>query len=200
MSAAVTAEPAGAVRGRRRRQTLGGPPGWRPLAEHRRSCCCVFVVLYARHRVWQDDSLLTIAGVRSILLLACPLAIFAASQTLCMLTGGIDLSIVMTANFAAYVAANQSGQGTVVALGLALGVGIAVGLVNGIGDRRVQGQPADHDPGHGQRAPRGGHRRAAGLVLSGSTACSTVVRRARLGHADRAPAEQRRRVGAWSPR
>ena len=66
-------------------------------------------------------------GVRSTLLLACPLAILAASQTLCMLTGGIDLSTVMTANFAAYVAANQSGQGPVVALGL------AVGLVNGIG-------------------------------------------------------------------
>ena len=62
-------------------------------------------------------------GIRSTLLLACPLAILAASQTLCMLTGGIDLSTVMTANFAAYVAANQSGQGPVVALGLALLVG-----------------------------------------------------------------------------
>ena len=61
------------------------------------------------------------------------LAILAASQTLCMLTGGIDLSTVMTANFAAYVAANQSGQGPLVALGLALCVGLAVGLVNGIG-------------------------------------------------------------------
>jgi ribose transport system permease protein len=72
-------------------------------------------------------------GIRSTLLLACPLAILAASQTLCMLTGGIDLSTVMTANFAAYVAANQSGQGPLVALGLALCVGLAVGLVNGIG-------------------------------------------------------------------
>ena len=44
-----------------------------------------------------------------------------------MLTGGIDLSTVMTANFAAYVAANQSGQGPLVALGLALAVGLAVG-------------------------------------------------------------------------
>ena len=60
---------------------------------------------------WQDDSLLTVRGVRSILLLACPLAIFAASQTLCMLTGGIDLSIAMTANLAAYVAATQSDRG-----------------------------------------------------------------------------------------
>ena len=81
----------------------------------------------------QDDSLFSVRGVRSILLLACPLAIFAASQTLCMLTAGIDLSIAMTANFAAYVAANQSDKGTVVALFLALLVGVGVGLVNGIG-------------------------------------------------------------------
>ena len=72
-------------------------------------------------------------GVRSTLLLACPLAILAASQTLCMLTGGIDLSTVMTANFAAYVAANQSGNGPLVALSLALLVGLAVGTVNGVG-------------------------------------------------------------------
>ena len=72
-------------------------------------------------------------GVRSTLLLACPLAILAASQTLCMLTGGIDLSTVMTANFAAYVAANQSGQGPLTALSLALLVGLAVGTVNGVG-------------------------------------------------------------------
>jgi ribose transport system permease protein len=78
-------------------------------------------------------SLFSANGVRSTLLLACPLAILAASQTLCMLTGGIDLSTVMTANFAAYVAANQSGQGPVAALGLALLVGLAVGLVNGLG-------------------------------------------------------------------
>ena len=72
-------------------------------------------------------------GVRSTLLLACPLAILAASQTLCMLTGGIDLSTVMTANFAAYVAANQRGQGPLAALSLALLVGLAVGTVNGVG-------------------------------------------------------------------
>jgi ribose transport system permease protein len=75
----------------------------------------------------------TFNGVRSTLLLACPLAILAASQTLCMLTGGIDLSTVMTANFAAYVAANQSGQGPLAALSLALLVGLAVGTVNGVG-------------------------------------------------------------------
>ena len=92
----------------------------------------VLVVLYLVTAT-QAPGMFTFNGVRSILLLACPLAILAASQTLCMLTGGIDLSTVMTANFAAYVAANQSGQGPVVALGLALLVGLAVGTVNGIG-------------------------------------------------------------------
>ncbi len=92
----------------------------------------VLVVLYLITGL-QDDSLFTVRGVRSILLLACPLAIFAASQTLCMLTAGIDLSIAMTANFAAYVAANQSGRGTVAALALSLLVGVGVGAVNGVG-------------------------------------------------------------------
>ena len=49
-----------------------------------------------------------------------------------MLTGGIDLSVAMTANLAAYLAATESGRGTVPALAIALGVGIAVGLVNGL--------------------------------------------------------------------
>jgi ribose transport system permease protein len=49
-----------------------------------------------------------------------------------MLTGGIDLSIAMTANLAAYVAAVESGQGTARALLLALTVGLIVGFVNGL--------------------------------------------------------------------
>jgi ribose transport system permease protein len=108
-------------------------PGWRVrLAEQPTLVLAgVFVVLYAI-TAWQDDSLLREAGVRSILLLACPLAVFAACQTLCMLTGGIDLSIAMTANLAAYVAATESGRGTVPALVLAFGVGLGVGFVNGL--------------------------------------------------------------------
>ncbi|HLL62122.1 MAG TPA: ABC transporter permease [Propionibacteriaceae bacterium] len=80
-----------------------------------------------------EPSLFTVGGVRSILLLACPLAIFAASQTLCMLTGGIDLSVALTANLAAYIAANRSGDGTLSALLLALFVGLLVGAINGVG-------------------------------------------------------------------
>jgi ribose transport system permease protein len=108
-------------------------PGWRTRIVEQPTLVLVgvFAVLYAV-TVWQDDSLLETGGIRSILLLACPLAIFAASQTLCMLTGGIDLSIAMTANLAAYVAAVESGQGTARALLLALTVGLIVGFVNGL--------------------------------------------------------------------
>lgn len=108
-------------------------PGWRTrLAEQPTLVLAgVFAVLYAI-TVWKDDSLLTASGVRSVLLLACPLAIFAASQTLCMLTGGIDLSVAMTANLAAYVAANESDRGAVVALTMALAVGLTVGAINGL--------------------------------------------------------------------
>ena len=46
----------------------------------RRWCwAIVFVVLYTI-TAWQDDSLLRVAGVRSILLLAAPLAVFAAAR------------------------------------------------------------------------------------------------------------------------
>ena len=91
-----------------------------------------FVVLYLVTGS-RDTSLFGFDGARTTLLLACPLAVLAASQTLCMLTGGIDLSTVMVANLAAYVAAGQSGRGPLVALGLAALVGVAVGAVNGIG-------------------------------------------------------------------
>jgi ribose transport system permease protein len=92
----------------------------------------VLVVLYLLTAL-QDPSLFTSQGLRSILLLACPLAILAAGQTLAMLTGGIDLSSTMTANFAAYIAANQSGAGPLQSLGFAFLVGAGVGLINGIG-------------------------------------------------------------------
>ncbi|HEX3201056.1 MAG TPA: ABC transporter permease, partial [Actinomycetes bacterium] len=85
---AVTAEPAV----RDWRQTLVERPAI--------ALTGVLVVLYLVTAT-QAPGMLTLNGVRSTLLLACPLAIRAASQTLCMLTGGIDLSTVMTANFAA---------------------------------------------------------------------------------------------------
>ncbi len=81
----------------------------------------------------QDPTLFSAQGLRATLLLACPLAILAACQTVCMITGGIDLSSTMIANFAAYVAANNAGAGPVQALALAFATGAIIGAVNGIG-------------------------------------------------------------------
>ena len=65
---------------------------------------------------------------------AVPLAIMAASQTLTMLTGGIDLSAAAIASMSAYIIATQSPEyGPFVAIGLALVACAVVGLVNGIG-------------------------------------------------------------------
>lgn len=65
---------------------------------------------------------------------AIPLAILAACQTMTMLTGGIDLSVAAVGSMAAYVVATQSpGQGTAVAIVLALLAATAFGLLNGIG-------------------------------------------------------------------
>lgn len=92
----------------------------------------VFVLFYLVTGIL-DPSLFSTGGLRSVLLLACPLALFAAGQTIAFLTGGIDLSVTMTANVAAYVAATQSGAGPLQAITLALVVGAVAGLLNGVG-------------------------------------------------------------------
>lgn len=80
-----------------------------------------------------EPGYLSVNGLRNTLLVAAPLAIMAGGQTLCMLTGGIDLSVAMTATAAAYVAGNQSPEGAFVAIVLGLLVGLVVGGINGIG-------------------------------------------------------------------
>ncbi|HEY8800422.1 MAG TPA: hypothetical protein VIM20_07460, partial [Candidatus Limnocylindrales bacterium] len=65
---------------------------------------------------------------------AIPLAILAACQTLAMLTGGIDLSVGAIASMAAFLMATlATGQGPVVAIGVAFAAAAIAGLVNGIG-------------------------------------------------------------------
>ena len=75
---------------------------------------------------------LSVTGMRNTALFAAPLGILAASQTMLMLTAGIDLSVTIIATGAAYVAAHQSPQGAVIAIGLGLLVGTAAGATNGI--------------------------------------------------------------------
>jgi ribose transport system permease protein len=66
---------------------------------------------------------------------AIPLAILAASQTITMLTGGIDLSVGIVATMASFVMATQvaSGVDPVVAIPLALGCAALAGLASGVG-------------------------------------------------------------------
>ena len=59
---------------------------------------------------------LSVSGLRNTVLLAAPLGIMAAGQTILMLTGGIDLSVAMIATGAAYVAGNRSPSGAAFAI------------------------------------------------------------------------------------
>ena len=78
----------------------------------------------------------------SIVRFATPLAILAASQTLVMLTGGIDLSVATVASMTAYLAATQyKATGEPVALAVGLGAALVVGLVNGVGIALFRVQP-----------------------------------------------------------
>jgi ribose transport system permease protein len=66
-------------------------------------------------------------------LVAAPLGMIAAGQTLVMLTGGVDLSVAFTATAAAFATSWQGGNGTVEGILAGLAVGLGIGLVNGIG-------------------------------------------------------------------
>jgi ribose transport system permease protein len=81
-----------------------------------------------------DVGFFSLGQLRNTLLLAAPLALFAGAQTVCMLTGGIDLSVTMTATAVAYVVGSRAaaGDSTVTALLLGLAVALVVGLVNGL--------------------------------------------------------------------
>lgn len=73
------------------------------------------------------------AQLSTTALTAAALGTLAAGQTLVILTGGIDLSVVNTATAAAYVMAQYGGKNGAGAVIAALGVGVLVGLINGIG-------------------------------------------------------------------
>ena len=67
------------------------------------------------------------------LLIAGPLGMLAAGQTVVVLTGGIDLSITATATIAAFFLAQYGGGNGAVAVLGAVGIGLLVGVINGIG-------------------------------------------------------------------
>jgi ribose transport system permease protein len=92
----------------------------------------IFVVLVIATCV-KEPNYLSWSGLRNTLLLAAPLAIMAGGQTLCLLTGGVDLSVAMTATAAAYVCAHETKLGAIPAIGFGLLVAMAIGAINGVG-------------------------------------------------------------------
>ena len=65
---------------------------------------------------------------------AIPLALLAGAQTLCMLTGGIDLSVGTVGTMAAFIMATQIGHhDPATTLALALLPAVLIGIANGIG-------------------------------------------------------------------
>ncbi len=80
-----------------------------------------------------EPNYLSVTGLRNSALFAAPIGVLAGAQTILMLTGGIDLSAAMIATGAAYVAANQSPEGAVIAIGGGLLVGVLAGAANGVG-------------------------------------------------------------------
>ena len=79
--------------------------------------------------------------ISNTLLFAAPLGIFAAGQTLVMLTGGIDLSVATVASGSAYLLATNASHGTPQAILLGLLLGLLVGLANGVGIALMRVQP-----------------------------------------------------------
>lgn len=103
------------------------------LAERPLAVLVVMLVLLVAVTGVVQPGYLSVSGLRNTALIAAPLGLLAASQTILMLTGGIDLSVAMIATGAAYVVGNQSPRGAAIAIGLGLVVGIVSGAVNGVG-------------------------------------------------------------------
>lgn len=79
-----------------------------------------------------DHYFFSIPSVGVTLQLAAPLGLLAAGQTICMLTGGIDLSLAMIATGAAFILSVKSSGGIVSGLLWAALFCIVVGSINGL--------------------------------------------------------------------
>ncbi len=76
------------------------------------------------------------------LLFAAPLGILAAGQTMVMLTGGIDLSVVSVSMGSAFLMTTTALRfGNLTAVAIGLGLGLVVGAINGVGIALLGVQP-----------------------------------------------------------
>jgi ribose transport system permease protein len=79
-----------------------------------------------------DPYFFSIPAIGTTLLLAAPLGLLAAGQTICMLTGGIDLSLAMIAAGAAFIVSVKSSDGLLIALLWAFLYCVVIGSINGL--------------------------------------------------------------------
>jgi ribose transport system permease protein len=79
-----------------------------------------------------DPYFFSIPAIGTTLLLAAPLGLLAAGQTICMLTGGIDLSLAMIAAGAAFIVSVKSSDGLLIALFWAFLYCVVIGSINGL--------------------------------------------------------------------
>jgi ribose transport system permease protein len=79
-----------------------------------------------------DRYFFSIPSVGVTLQLAAPLGLLAAGQTICMLTGGIDLSLAMIATGAAFILSVKSSDGLVSGILWAALFCLVVGSINGL--------------------------------------------------------------------
>jgi len=79
-----------------------------------------------------DPYFFSIPSIGTTLLLAAPLGLLAAGQTICMLTGGIDLSLAMIAAGAAFIVSVKSSDGLLIALFWAFLYCFVIGSINGL--------------------------------------------------------------------
>jgi len=79
-----------------------------------------------------DPYFFSIPAIGTTLLLAAPLGLLAAGQTICMLTGGIDLSLAMIAAGAAFIVSVKSSDGLLIALFWAFLYCFVIGSINGL--------------------------------------------------------------------
>ena len=93
----------------------------------------LFVLTDIINRRDVGEPFITWNQLSTTLLVAAPLAMIAAGQTLVMLTGGVDLSVAFTATAAAFAASWQGVNGQVEGIVAGLAVGVGIGLANGIG-------------------------------------------------------------------
>jgi ribose transport system permease protein len=92
----------------------------------------LFIVLAIATNIASPGFLLP-GNLSTALLVAAPLGILAAGQTMVILTAGIDLSVTATATIAAYYMVQHASVNEPESIAVALLLGIVVGMVNGIG-------------------------------------------------------------------